>query len=135
MLVVCHNLDHLFHFPCSLSRAAQFGFSRCGVPAFPSWFSITFLKIVVEVMTSGLPQICDLWFGVSNGMLPVLVLAQKILIAVNYCGRQQDRRLVWAAPAYHRKKGAALHPGACKHSLQYDRRLDGCFGVRVGCGI
>ena len=37
-----------------ISRGAQFGFSGCGVSACPSLFSTTFLKIVVEVMTSGL---------------------------------------------------------------------------------
>ena len=43
------------------------------------------------------------------------------------------------APAYHRNEGATLHPGACKHSLQYDGRSDGNLGVRVGtwnlCGV
>ena len=36
------------------------------------------------------------------------------------------------APVYHKKEDATLHPGACKHSLQYDRRPDGCFAVQVG---
>ena len=45
-------------------------------------------------------------------MLPVKHLAQKILkiMAVNYCGRQQDRRYGWAAPAYHKKEVATTHP-------------------------
>ena len=40
--------------------------------------------------------------------------------------------LIGGAPAYHRKEVATLHPGACRHSLQYDGRPDWCFGVRVG---
>ena len=48
-------------------------FSGCGVPAFPNWFSITFLKIVVEVMTLGQPQVCKLWLGVIKGLLPVYI--------------------------------------------------------------
>ena len=51
-----------------LSRGGQFVLSDCGVPAFPRWFSTTFLKFVVEVMTSGLPQVCKLWLWVSKGI-------------------------------------------------------------------
>ena len=92
------------------------------------------IKIVVEVMTSDLPQVSKLWLGVSKGMHPVKHLAQKILkiMAVNYCGWQLALRLGWAAPAYHKKEGITPHPGACKLSLQYDRRPDECFVVRVG---
>ena len=53
-------------------------------------------------------------------------------MAVNYCGRQQTRWLGWAAPAYHKKERETLHPGARKHSLQCDRRLNEGIGVRVG---
>ena len=35
------------------------------------------------------------------------------------------------APANHKKEGTILHPGACKHSVQYDGRPDGRFGVWV----
>ena len=35
-------------------------------------------------------------------------------------------------PAYHKKEGATLHPGACKNSLLCDVRPDRRFGVRVG---
>ena len=63
-------------------------FLECGVPASLSWFSTTFLKIVMEVMASGLPQFCKLRLGVSKGMLPVKHLTPKILTAVNYSGRQ-----------------------------------------------
>ena len=35
-------------------------------------------------------------------------------------------------PAYHKKEGATLHPGACKFSLQCDGRPHERFGVRVG---
>ena len=34
--------------------------------------------------------------------------------------------------AYHKKKGATPHLRACKQNLQYDGKLDGCFGLRVG---
>ena len=71
-------------------------------------------------MTAELSQVCKLWFGVGKGMLPVKRLASKVFMAVNYCGRQLARWLGWAAPAYHKKEGAAPHPGACRHSLQYD---------------
>ena len=40
--------------------------------------------------------------------------------------------LGWVAPAYHNKEGGTLHPGACKHSLLYEGRSDGRFGVRLG---
>ena len=36
-----------------------------------------------------------------------------------------------AAPAYNKKDGKSLHPGACKYSLQFDGRPDGRFGVRA----
>ena len=62
--------------------------SECGIPVIPGCFFTTFLRIVIEVMTSGLPQVSNLWLGVSKGMLPVRHLAQKILtiVAVNCCG-------------------------------------------------
>ena len=41
-------------------------------------------------------------------------------------------RFGWAAPAYHKKEGAAPHPGVCKFSLLYDGRPDESFGVWVG---
>ena len=67
-------------------------------------------------------------------MLTVILPPQKILkiMAVNYCGLRQARRLGWAAPACHKNVGAILHHGVCKFSLQYDVRPDGRFGVRVG---
>ena len=34
------------------NRGVQFAFSGCVVPAFQNWFSTTFIKIVVEVMTA-----------------------------------------------------------------------------------
>ena len=111
---------------------AQFGFSGCGVPVFPTLFSTTFPKIVIEVMTSGLPQVCKLWLWVSKGMLPVKHLEPKILMAVNYCGRQLARRLGLVAPAYHKKEGVTQYPAACKFSLQYDWRSDERFGVWFG---
>ena len=83
-------------------------------------------------MTAGLPHVCKLWLGVGKGMLPVIHLATNILMVVNYYGRQQARRLGRTAPAYHEKECEALHPGACKLSLQYDGRPDGRFGVLVG---
>ena len=59
-------------------------------------------------------------------------LAPKILIAVDYCGRQIAGILGWVAPAYLRKEGATPHPGVCKHSLQYDVMCDYHCSVRVG---
>ena len=97
-----------------------------------SWFSTTFHKIVVMVMTSGLPQVCKLWLGVSKGMLPVKHVARKILMAVNYCGRQLAQRLGWVSPAHNQKVGATQHPGACKNSMRYDGRSDRCIRVRDG---
>ena len=65
------------------------------------------------------------------GMLPVSYLAKKILkiMAVDYCDRQLTQRLGWAAPAYHIREGATLHPGACNLSLQYDGRPYERFGM------
>ena len=94
---------------CAMS-AESLALFRVGEPnlgfqdeAYPSWFPTTFLIVVVEVMTSGLPPVCKLWLGVSKGMLPVRRLAPKIVkvMAVYYCGCQLARRLEWAAPAYH----------------------------------
>ena len=65
-------------------------------------------------------------------MLSVRHLAPKILMAVNYCGRQLSQRLGRAKPAYHKNEGIALHLVACKHSLQYYGRPDGRIGVWVG---
>ena len=61
-------------------------FSGCGVPAFPSLFSTTFLRVVVGFMTLGLPLVCKLWLGVGKGILPVKHLPPKVVMAVNYCG-------------------------------------------------
>ena len=83
-------------------------------------------------MTLGLPHVCELWFGVCNGMLPVRHLTPKILVAVNYCGCQLAQKLGWVAPACHKNDGATPPPGTCKRSLQYDGRLDGRFLVWVG---
>ena len=104
--------------------------SGCGVPVFPNWFSITFLIIVVEVMTSGLPHISKLWLGVSKGMLPVKHIAPKILMAVNNCGQQVAHRLDLAAPAYYEIEGTSLHPGMC--DWRPDGRVGGA-GWDVGC--
>ena len=65
-------------------------------------------------------------------MLSVKYLAPKVLMAVNYCGRQLVHGLGWASFAYHEKEGTTPHPGACKHSLPYDRKPDGRVEVRVG---
>ena len=35
-------------------------------------------------------------------------------------------------PAYHKKDGATLNPGACRFNLQYDWRHDERLGVWVG---
>ena len=51
----------------------------------------------------------------------------------NPLGRQLLSKLVqrlgWVAPAYHGKEDATPHPGAHKHSLQYDGRTDWRFGA------
>ena len=83
-------------------------------------------------MTSGRPLVCKLWFVVTKGMLSVRHLTPKICMVVNYCGRQLAQRFGWAAPAYLIKEDATTHAGLCRRSLQYDGRLDGRFGVRVG---
>ena len=59
-------------------------------------------------------------------MLPVKHLAPKILKIM------AAQRVGWALPTFHKKDGATTHPGACKHSLQYDGWPDGCFEVRIG---
>ena len=93
--------------------------------------STTFLKIVVVVMTSGLPQICKHRLEVCKGMLPAKHLVQRILMAINYCGCQITRWFWKAALANHKKEGAMPHPGVCKFSLHYEGRTDGRFGVRI----
>ena len=39
--------------------------------------------------------------------------------------------LDWATSACHKDEGAALHPGACTHNLQYEGRPGGRFWVWV----
>ena len=63
---------------------------------------------------------------------PYMASCSKNPHAVNYCGCQLAQRLGWATPAYHRKEGASLHPGAHMHILQYERRPDRRFWVQVG---
>ena len=115
-------------FTHAMCMGAQFWPSGCSVPALLSWYSTTFHKIVIDVMTSGLPQVNRLWLGVSNGVLPIKYLTQKIM-AFNYCGRQVARMLFWVAPAYHKKEGAAPLPGASKFNFQYDRRPMSALGA------
>ena len=102
-----------------MSREAHFGFSGCGIPVFPSCFSTTFLIIVVEVVTPGLPQVCKLCLGVSKGMLPVRHLAPKIL--------NHGSQFLWAptSPEFvvdgtclQQKEDATPHPGVGRFSLQ-----------------
>ena len=116
-------------------RGDQFWLSGRDVPAFLTWFSTTFLKIVVEDTTSGLLLVCKLRFGESKGMLPVKDIASNIQMAVNYCGHQLARRFRWVASAYQKKEGATLHPEACKYSLQYDGRPGGALVCGFGHGI
>ena len=71
-------------------------------------------------------------FGISKGMLSVKHHSPQILMTVNYCWRQLAQRLGWAETAYLKKEGAASHPGASKHSLQYDRRSNWHFDGEVG---
>ena len=114
-----------------LSRGAQFGFSGCGVPASQSWFSTTFLQIVVEVMALGLPHICNLWLGVSMGMLPVIYLAPKILMAVNYCGRQLAQWLGERHLPVIRRK---VQPRLMEHVGIACSTTGGLIGA-LGCGL
>ena len=75
--------------PCQLNlmlflcRGAQIWFSGYGDPAFPSWFSTTFLKIIIEIMTLELLQVCKLWIWVYKGMLHLKHFATKVLMAIN----------------------------------------------------
>ena len=39
--------------------------------------------------------------------------------------------LVWAAPVNLNHECANAHAGACKHGMQYDRRLDWHFEVGI----
>ena len=88
--------------------------------------------IVVEIMTSGLPHVYELCFGLSDGMHREEHLGPRIIMAANYCRRQLLRRFGWVVPAYHKEVSATLHPGVCKHSLQFSRRPDVHFGVHFG---
>ena len=65
-------------------------------------------------------------------MLQVKHLILQIIMAVDYCGRHPARRLRSAARAYLKKQGATPHPGAHKHTLQYDWKPDQCFLVLFG---
>ena len=82
---------------------------------------------------SELPQVYELWLGVSKGMLLFIHLAPKIhkIMAVNHCEHQLDRRLGWVAPAYRRKGGATPHPGACSMT----ESLMGALECVLGRGI
>ena len=74
----------------------------------------------------------NLCFEVYKGLLLVRHFAPQIVMAVDYCGCQLDRRFGWTTPAHHKKEGATHHAGACTFSLQYDGRPSGRFGVWVG---
>ena len=88
-------------------------------------------------MTSGLPQVCKLLLGVSEGMLPVKHLAQKILkiMAVNYCGRHLARRLGWAAPAYNKEKVQPCFLECTSLACSMTGSLMSALGCRLECGI
>ena len=94
----------------------------CGVPAFLSLFSTTFLKIVLGTAT-GLNTVTR---G-RKGMFGVKRIAAKIIMAVNYSGRKLAQIFSWAAPAYHKREGATTHPGE-----RMMAGLMGAFGVQVG---
>ena len=125
---------HIFMF---MNRAAHLVPSGCGVLAFPSWFSTTCHKIVLLVITSGVPQVCILWLGVSRCMLPVKDIGKKILniMAVNFYGRQLARMLGWAAPAYHKKKGVARIMERASLACSMMGGLMSALGCRLGRGI
>ena len=63
--------------------------------------------------SSGLPQVSNLWFGVSEGMLPMNYLTLQMLIADDYCGLQLASRFGLEVPAYLKVDGATSRPGAC----------------------
>ena len=88
-----------------------------------SWFSTTLLNNVVEVMTSGLPQDCKLWLGISKGMLPVEHLAPKILkiMDVNDCGRH--------LPTIERKVQPRMLVGASLACSMTGSLMSGVMGV------
>ena len=66
LILLCQSNIILCYFLC---RGTKFGSSQCDVRASQSKFSTTFLKIVVEVMTSGQLQVGNLWLWVSMGMI------------------------------------------------------------------
>ena len=70
-------------------KGAQFGFSGCGDPAFRSWFSTTRLKTVVEVTTSGLPQVCKTVVWGRQGHAPSRTSSSK-----NH--KNHGSQLLWA---------------------------------------
>ena len=82
--------------------------------------------IMFEVMTSRLPQVCKLWLGVGMGMFP-----ERHPHGCHLPWGHLARRFN-APPTYHKEEGATPYPGVCKFSLQYYRRPDVRFGVRVG---
>ena len=53
-------LDHGGWISCFSLPSVRVLFSDWGVPALSRWLSTTFIKVVVDIMTSGLPQICKL---------------------------------------------------------------------------
>ena len=109
------------------------GYQDVALQPSTSWFNNTFLKIVFEAMTSGLLQTCKVWLGVSKGMFPVKQLHKKILMAVNYCGRQLVRRIGWAASAYHKN---ISHFQECANiACSMTGGLMGGYGCGLGRGI
>ena len=82
-------------------------------------------------MTSALSQVCKLWFGVCNGILPVKYLAPKILMAVNYFRHQQARMLGQAVSACHKKDGATR---ILEHASLACGMTGGLMSA-LGCGL
>ena len=78
-------------------------------------------------MASGLPQV----FEDKQGPAPCKTFCCKILMVVEYCGCQLAQQFGWLTCVYFRKKGATPHPGAYRHSLQYDVRPDWRLRVLV----
>ena len=62
---------HFYEFIYIYGRETPNGFSGCSVPACRTSFPPHFLRIVVEMRSSGPPHILWLWLGVGKGMLPV----------------------------------------------------------------
>ena len=87
------------------------------------------------IRSSGLQQICKLWFGVGKGVLPVKHLTPQIFIPPNYCGCQVARRLGGRHLPTIKRMVPSLIPEHASIACSMTGGLVGALCCEMACGI